>query len=80
MSAKTSISWRALEARVRRHMASDGIALRKCRETSRDYDRLGDYFAIDVSGNSVVGRDIDLAAYAREKGLIKGWEQVVADE
>jgi hypothetical protein len=39
--------------------------IRKCRESSKDFWRLGSYFLVD-SGNCVIGRDVDINEVAKQ--------------
>ena len=73
---KKRVSTRAAEARLRRHLAKDGLLLRRCAVSSRDWTRLGDLYVVDVSMNVVVDRDLDLETSCREAGVLKPYETI----
>ncbi len=76
---KAKVSKRAVEGRLRRHLANEGLALRKCREGTRSYDDLGDYYTVSIDRNCIVDRNIDLESCSREAGLLKQFEELVAE-
>lgn len=76
---KSKVTRRAVEARLRRHLANEGLALRKCREGTRSYQDLGEYYAIDVRHNAVRDTHIDLEGVSREAGLLKPFEEMVEE-
>lgn len=76
---KKQVTKRAAEARLRRHLAKDGLLLRRCAFTSRDWTRLGDLYVVDASMNAVVDRDLDLETSCREAGLLKPYEVMLED-
>jgi hypothetical protein len=70
------VSERALIARINRKLRDDDEVLRRCRETTRDYNRLGDFFIVDVRQNCVVNAHVDLEALARELRCMHAWERL----
>jgi len=76
MNKKVYVSERAVFARVKRALASDGKVLRICRENSRYITDLGRYYAVDLRTSLVVDKDLQLAKYARKIGVLKAYEEV----
>lgn len=75
------VTSRALEARVRRKLASDGQKLCKAREGTRAYQDLGRYYIVDIANNTVEASGIDdLEPMARELGLLGEYQSVVRDD
>lgn len=60
----------ALILRINRRLAKDDQAVRKCRETSRDHNELGDYYVVNTSMNVIVAKQVDLEEYGRELGVL----------
>lgn len=73
---KAKVTRRALEARLRRHLAAEGLSLKKCRSDSRWHNDFGDYYAVDASANAVRDTHIDLEGWTREAGLLKPFEEL----
>jgi hypothetical protein len=76
MNKKVYVSERAVFARVKRALASDGKVLRICRENSRYITDLGRYYAVDLRTSLVLDKDLQLAKYARKIGVLKAYEEV----
>jgi hypothetical protein len=74
-TAPHRLTIRALEARVRRRLAREGEVLHKCRQGSRWYPDLGDYYAANER-NHLVRTHIDLEQLAEELGVIGAAESV----
>lgn len=72
--SKVKVTERALVARLTRKLASEGLQLKKCRADSRWYNDMGQYFAVQLDGNAVRERHIDLEALARKAGVLRGFE------
>ncbi len=58
---KVAISQRALVARINRKLKKDHQSLRACRENSRSFHNLGNWYVVDTDMNAVVAKDCDLA-------------------
>ena len=69
---KKLISERALLARINR--ALDDEIVKKCRQDSRWWYSLGDYYSVDLATNVIIDKDIDLEAYGREMGCLTEFE------
>ena len=80
MDAKVKVSLRAFEARCSRYaMTRDNEVLRKCRQDSRWYHDLGDYYFVDTDRNLITTqgwRINNLIEWAREVGILKPYEEV----
>lgn len=77
---KANVTRRALEARMKRHLAKEGVILRKCKADSRWFNDLGEYYAVDERTNTVVHKDMNIGAWAREVGVLKPFEEVANEE
>ena len=75
-SFKRPVSARAVLARLNRKLADRDMLIRKCRESSRSYYDLGEYYAINTKGGYIVAKKIDLSGLAMEEGLLKNYEAV----
>ena len=73
---KTKVSQNAVIKRINRKLDKQGERLKTTRMNSRDYSSLGRHYTIDISGNFVVGSNIDLETYARELGVLQKHEEV----
>ena len=69
------ITTATLTKRINRKLAARGEALRRTRGMQA-YLELGDYYAIDISGNFVVSREIDLQELGRDLGVLFAHEEV----
>lgn len=80
---RVSVSIRAFEARMRRHMLSaQNVDMKKCRHDSRWYQDMGPYYFVHTATNGVEHRGIDLYTlikWAREGSVLKPYEDVVTD-
>ena len=70
---KAKVSERALEARVKRALQKEGKLLRKCREDSRFYNELGDYYIVGEN-NFIQAQHCNLEKLAKEMELLKDYE------
>lgn len=75
---KVPVSEKAIFQRLSRHLAHDGLALKKCRAGSRAHQTLGDFYTVDAHSNAVRDYQIDLEGWAREAGLMKEYEELTA--
>ncbi len=73
---KVPVSERALFARINRVLAKEEKSLRRCREDSSSYRDCGRYYIIDIRRNYVMNTDVDLAAFAKELGLLRPFEEL----
>ena len=73
------VNERALVARINRALAKDERCLRKTREDSRWHQEMGDYATIDLGGNFVINKHVDLASFGRELGVFKEYERLAKD-
>jgi hypothetical protein len=70
----TTITERALVARLRRSLAQDGKALHKCRQDSKWHRDLGDWYCVD-DRNNICGPAVDnLEELGRERGVLRPGE------
>jgi hypothetical protein len=73
---KVPVSERALVARINRKLREHGEMgelLRK-NASQRWWSDLGDYYVVDIRGNYIVNRHVDLESFAKECGCLKPWE------
>lgn len=77
---KAPISTRAVISRINRKLRPDMRRLRACRPNSRWWSDLGDHYIVDLDLNAVVDSHIDPEAYGRDLGVVRPFEQVVADD
>jgi hypothetical protein len=83
---KVPVTERALIQRINRKLAADNQLLRTARYIRDDrggwYPNpdLGRYYVIDLNGNLLIYRDVDLEQLARELAAIAPWEQLAAAE
>ena len=71
---KVSVSARVVLARVNRKLADEGSVLRRCRQDSRNYDDLGDYYMVNLNSNGIFKVQCELEEEAREHGVLGEWE------
>lgn len=76
MAKSSKVSAQALFARLNRRLATQGKALRKCREKSRDHHTLGDYYVIDIARNAVVQKHVDLGKLAKSLHALHAGERL----
>lgn len=68
------VSIRTLIRRLNRKLAHENQVLKTSRKTSRWYEKLGDYYILDVGFNTVTHTHLDLEAYGREIGCLSDSE------
>lgn len=76
MNTKAPVSERALLARINRKLAKDGEKLLRCKQSSRAYAELGDYYIVDTGANVILSKNCDLECIGRESGVLAAWEKV----
>ena len=72
------ISETALEKRISRKLAHDGLALRKCRSLTWLEVNLGARYVLDLQRNTVVRKHVDLDTLGRNLGVISASETLSA--
>jgi hypothetical protein len=72
-----SYARRAVERRVARRLAPDGLMLRKCNPRSRWYCNLGDYYVCRADDRLLVDSHLDLDNLAREVGVLTADQAVI---
>lgn len=75
---QTSVTRRALIARINRKLRPRGEKLRTARSQGVELD-LGRYFVVDVQDNSVMYPHADPEVWGRDLGVIAPSESVAAD-
>ena len=75
---KKQVSERALVQRLNRRLTKQNEQLCACRQNSRDWPDLGDYYLVDTEINGIVGKHVDLENLAKEFGVLRGYECLVA--
>ena len=73
---KVPVSERALLARINRRLRDDDEVVKKCREDSRAYYELGDYYILGISVGGINEKNIDLEDYGRELGCLADYEEM----
>ena len=73
---KVTVTARALLQRINRKLAPDLEKVMACKQSSRSYNDLGDYYALDQNRNAIIAQHIDLEAWGREMGVLKDWEKL----
>jgi len=78
--SKIPVSTRALIARINRKLAADDMQL-KVAKGERMRQAVGDYYVINTRINAVMHhyKNCDPADLARELGVLRGYERVVAE-
>lgn len=71
---KATVTKRALFARIDRKLQKDGERLRRCKESSKAYADLGDYYVVSGNTNTVIAQHCSLEGLAKELGLLAAWE------
>ena len=69
----TTVTTRALIARINRKLKPDFEVLRKARGASAEAD-VGEYFVVDLRFNAIVDKHVDPESYGRELGVLKDFE------
>ncbi len=67
-----NISKRALIQRINRVLDKRGDVLKYNRSR---FEEMGDYFVVNVKGNYVVEKDVDLVALGKELAVIQDYEK-----
>jgi hypothetical protein len=74
----TKVSTRAVMARINRKLVKDEVRIRKCRPAKTwHYNDRGDYYTFAWRSNRLVLTHIDLAAYAKELGVLRPHEEII---
>jgi hypothetical protein len=79
---RVSVSVRTVIRRINRILAAEGRKIEKCRACSIGrWDRLGDYYVVDVNRpflgeGRIVERNVDPEALGRELKVLADWETV----
>lgn len=76
---KKQINERALAARLRRHLARQDEALKKCSPQTRAFLKLGRYYIVSLDLNMIIDMNVDLESLAREEGVLKQWEELAGE-
>ncbi len=71
---KVKVTRAAVISRFKRSLEKDGKALKKSR--AKYVSNLGTYYIVDVATNTLEHQDVDPVDWAKDAGLIKGWEVV----
>jgi len=77
--ATVPVTQRALMQRLNRALRPRDEMVRQARGDRARQD-LGDFYVVDAHRNVVVRQGIDLEAFAREMGVLKGYERLVGDD
>ena len=72
---KLKVRLDALVARINRRLVASGEVLRRCRN-ERDRANVGDWFALNLSRNSVSRKHVDVEDLAREVGALAEYEEL----
>ena len=76
---KVPVTKRALVQRINRKLAASGEAIKAARG-GRQRRELGDFYRLNVNRNTLVAKDVDPEALARELGVLHPWERPVSDQ
>jgi hypothetical protein len=71
---KRTITHRALLARINRALKAESKQVKRSRKDSRDFADLGAYYTVDFNRNAVTARNVDLAEYGKQLGLLEPYE------
>lgn len=74
---RVPVSERALVQRLNRALHPDGEKIKKTRGGKAEQE-LGAYYVLNIRGNYVVGKDVDLEDFGRKYKVLADWEQVIA--
>jgi len=69
----------AIKRRINRRLAEKGECLRKSPSNSRWKNELGNYYIAEMDTDNVIKTGLDLEAFAREEGVMKSGEAIVAE-
>ena len=72
---RVPITLRALTARINRHLAGKGQALKRSRGMTASA-ALGEHYVVDLTRNHVAVRYVDIESFARDLGVLAGWEEL----
>jgi hypothetical protein len=75
LRTQVPITMRALVQRMNRRLGQSGQVLRPARSEGIQV-QLGNWYVIDTRQNTVVQQHVDPIAFARELGVLHGWETV----
>ena len=67
---KVPVSERAILARLNRKLSADGLVVRRCKETTRNYATLGAFYVVDINRKAIRAKRINLVEYARKVGVL----------
>ena len=71
---KVVVSERAMAARINRELKKQGESLRRCREDSRWFHDLGQYYTLDLERNVISDKQVDLTELAKKLGVLRPYE------
>ena len=74
--ATVPVTERALIQRINRALRKEDQVLRQARSERVRLD-LGTFYVVDVRRNLLLEKDVDLETFARDLGVLKGYEHVV---
>jgi hypothetical protein len=75
MKTRASVSPRALLQRLNRVLLKDGEQIKRTRGVRAQLD-LGDYFVLDINGNYIAEKDVDLEEFGRKYKVLAAWEKL----
>jgi hypothetical protein len=76
---RVPITLRALTARINRHLAGQGQALKRSRGMTAS-TALGDHYLVDLARNQVAVMHVDIERLARDLGVLAGWEELAESQ
>jgi hypothetical protein len=76
---KVPVSLRAIVQRINRKLAANDEIMKKTRG-ERWRGELGDWYIVDFRTNTIVGPHVVPAEEARERGVLKPYEEIVDDD
>jgi len=75
-TTRVPVSGRAALQRINRALAAGGTVLRACKQSSRWYRELGNFYEVDLPTNSITAKHVELEPWARELKVLKDYEFV----
>jgi hypothetical protein len=75
--AAVPVSKRALVQRINRKLLKDRGEVLKATRGGKAQQDLGDYYTVDLAGNFLVEKDVDLGELGRELGVLAAYERLV---
>lgn len=72
---RVKVDFRAVLARLNRRLARDGRRLCRPRSERVRLD-LGDVYLLDLNGNAVMERDVNVEQLARDLGVLRPFERI----